>query len=143
MPDYAMLRYTRRPLDDTPLSVADDAATCRQLARHLGRDHELALALWATGWYEARLLSAFVDEPERVTPAQMDRWARDFDNWGVCDTVCFCLFDRTPHAWRKIERWSRDRDDLMKLVCTGETACATMMGGVPSLVGQAVSPAGS
>jgi 3-methyladenine DNA glycosylase AlkD len=36
------------------------------LAKRLGRDHELAAALWDTGWYEARLLSSFVDEPERV-----------------------------------------------------------------------------
>jgi hypothetical protein len=42
----------------------------------------------------------------------MDRWARDFDNWGVCDTLCFCLFDRTPHAWRKVSSWSRRRDEL-------------------------------
>src|SRR5205823_4816523 len=72
----------------------------QKLAKRLGRNHELAAALWETGWYEARLLAAFVDEPQRVTPAQMDRWCRDFDNWGVCDTVCFHLFDRTPHAWR-------------------------------------------
>ena len=39
-------------------------------------------------------MAAFVDEPEKVTPAQMDRWCRDFDNWGICDTVCFHLFDR-------------------------------------------------
>ena len=50
----------------------------------IGRDHELALALWDTGWYEARMLTAFVDEPARVTAAQMDRWARDFDNWAIC-----------------------------------------------------------
>jgi pimeloyl-ACP methyl ester carboxylesterase len=36
MPGYAMLRYTRRPVDDTPLSVAADAATCRHLAKHVG-----------------------------------------------------------------------------------------------------------
>ncbi len=38
MPDYAMLRYTRRPLEDTPLSIASDATTCRQLAKLLGWD---------------------------------------------------------------------------------------------------------
>ena len=53
------------------------------------------------------MLAAFVDEPGKVTAAQMDRWARDFDNWAVCDHQCFHLFDRTPHAWRKIEQWSR------------------------------------
>jgi 3-methyladenine DNA glycosylase AlkD len=84
------------------------------MATRHGRDHALALALWDTGWYEARMLCAFVDEPERVTAAQMDRWARDFDNWGICDTVCLHLFDRTPHAWRKVEQWSRRRDEFVR-----------------------------
>jgi 3-methyladenine DNA glycosylase AlkD len=43
------------------------------LAKRLGRNHELALALWETGWYEARMVAAFLDDPECVTPAQMDR----------------------------------------------------------------------
>jgi 3-methyladenine DNA glycosylase AlkD len=76
-----------------------------QMARRLGRDHALAGALWDTGWYEARMLATFVDEPERVTAAQMDRWCRDFDSWAICDTACFHLFDRTPHAWRKVAQW--------------------------------------
>jgi 3-methyladenine DNA glycosylase AlkD len=84
----------------------------QSLARRVGRNHELAAALWETGWYEARLLAAYVAEPERVTPAQMDRWCRDFDNWGTCDTMCFVLFDRTPHAWRKVEQWSGRRDEF-------------------------------
>jgi 3-methyladenine DNA glycosylase AlkD len=84
------------------------------LAKRLGRNHELAAALWETGWYEARLLTSFVDEPARVTPAQMDRWCRDFDNWGICDTVCFHLFDRTPHAWSKVAQWSDKRDEFVK-----------------------------
>ena len=86
----------------------------RKLAKQLGRSHELAAELWDTGWYEARMLTSFVDEPERVTPSQMDRWARDFDNWAICDTLCFHLFDRTPHAWRKIEQWSRRREEFVK-----------------------------
>ena len=86
----------------------------QQLGKRLGRDHALAAALWETGWYEARMLAAFVDEPDQVTAAQMDRWARDFDNWAVCDHQCFHLFDRTPHAWRKIEQWSRRREEFVK-----------------------------
>jgi 3-methyladenine DNA glycosylase AlkD len=84
------------------------------MAKRLGEDHELALRLWDTGWYEARLLTAFIDDPERVTAAQMDRWARDFDNWGIVDTLCFKLFDRTPHAWRKVELWSTRRGEFVK-----------------------------
>ena len=39
----------------------------RKVARRLGTDHDLALALWATGNHEARLLACFVDDPARVT----------------------------------------------------------------------------
>ena len=85
-------------------------ANMKVLAKQLGRNHELAAALWDTGWYEARMVTSFVDEPTRVTPSQMDRWCRDFDNWGICDTVCFHLFDRTPHAWQKVAQWY-DRDE--------------------------------
>jgi 3-methyladenine DNA glycosylase AlkD len=89
-------------------------ANIQLLGKRLGRNHELAAALWETGWYEARMLTAFVDEPERVTPAQMDRWCRDFDNWGICDTLCFHLFDRTPHAWEKVNRWHDRRAEFVK-----------------------------
>jgi len=78
----------------------------RDYGKKLGRNHELAAALWKSGWYEARMLVAFVDEPEQVTPAQMDRWCREFDNWAICDALCFHLFDRTPHAWKKVSQWS-------------------------------------
>jgi 3-methyladenine DNA glycosylase AlkD len=97
-----------------PKAYGVPVGTIQQLGKQLGRDHDLALALWGTGWYEARMLCAFMDQPERVTPAQMDRWARDFDNWGICDTVCFHLFDRTPHAWKKVGPWSRRREEFVK-----------------------------
>jgi len=86
----------------------------RSLGKKIGRDQTLAEALWKTGWYEARMLAAFVGDPARLTPAQMDRWVRDFDNWAVCDHMCFHLFDRSPHAWRKIAAWSRSRHEFVK-----------------------------
>ena len=84
------------------------------LGKRLGPSHELAMQLWKSGWYEARTLAAFVAEPERLTPAQMDRWARDFDSWAICDTVCFKLFDRTPHAFDKVEQWARREEEFIK-----------------------------
>jgi 3-methyladenine DNA glycosylase AlkD len=86
----------------------------QKVAKPLGRNHELAAALWDTGWYEARMLTSFVDDPARVTSAQMEAWVRDFDNWGICDTLCFNLFDRTPHAWRKVTQWSKQEAEFVK-----------------------------
>jgi 3-methyladenine DNA glycosylase AlkD len=105
-----MARYGIRAARVFGVSVS----ALRQLGKRLGRDHDLALALWGTGWYEARMLAAFVDEPARVTPAQMDRWAGDFENWAICDTMCFHLFDRTPHAWRRIGPWSRRHEEFVR-----------------------------
>jgi 3-methyladenine DNA glycosylase AlkD len=78
------------------------------------RNHALAEALWQTGWYEARLIATMVDDAALVTPAQMDRWCRDFDNWAITDTACFKLFDRSPHAWKKVSKWSRARGEFQK-----------------------------
>jgi 3-methyladenine DNA glycosylase AlkD len=86
----------------------------QKLARRLGRDHALAEALWKTGVYEARMLCAYIDELEKVTPARMDRQARDFDNWAICDTLCFALWVRSPHAFAKIRKWAGHRDEFVK-----------------------------
>lgn len=80
--------------------------TMRPLAKRLGRDHELATALWQSGWYEARLLAAMVGDPEAVTRRQMNAWAASFENWADCDTVCFKLWDRSPLAWEKARQWA-------------------------------------
>jgi 3-methyladenine DNA glycosylase AlkD len=88
--------------------------TLRAYAKALGRDHRLALDLWRTGIYEARLLASFVDDPARVTVAQMNAWCRDFDNWGICDTVCFALFDQSPLAWGRLVPWSRAKGEFQK-----------------------------
>ena len=88
--------------------------TLRAHAKKIGRSHELAAALWATDVYEARMLAAFVDDPARVTVVQMERWCRDFDNWAICDTICFHLFDHTPHAWTKVSAWAVRREEFVK-----------------------------
>jgi 3-methyladenine DNA glycosylase AlkD len=98
----------------------------RKHAKALGRDHELAGALWETGRYEARMLACFIDVPAAVTAAQMDRWCRDFDSWAICDTACFHLFDRTPHAWRKVDQWSRRRGELARRAAFALLACLAL-----------------
>ena len=95
-----------------PLGVS--MVNIQKIARTIGRDHRLAAALWATGIYEARLLAAYVDDPALVTITQMNAWCRDFDNWGVCDTLCFSLFDRTPHAWSRVHAWAPRRAEFVR-----------------------------
>jgi 3-methyladenine DNA glycosylase AlkD len=98
----------------------------QRVAKRLGRNHALALALWATGNYEARTVAIFVAEPARVTPALMDRWCRDFDNWAICDTACFKLFDRLPHAHDKVVQWAGRKDEFQKRAAFALLACLAL-----------------
>jgi 3-methyladenine DNA glycosylase AlkD len=98
----------------TPNALGVRMAAMHGVARAVGPDHDLAVALWKTGGYEARTVAVFVAEPERVTPALMESWCRDFDNWAICDTACFHLFDRTPRAFGKVSQWARRRGEFQK-----------------------------
>ncbi len=86
----------------------------RRIAKRLGTDHALALALWATGNHEARLLACFVDDPRLVTGPQLEEWARDFDSWDICDQATTSLFDQTKHAWPKAVQWARRDEEWVK-----------------------------
>lgn len=113
---------TTMPALGTPM------AKMKQIAKSLGRDHRLAAALWKTGVYEGRMLASMVDEAERVTPAQMDRWIKDCDNWALVDTLAFNLFDRTPYAFAKIAKWARARDEFVKRGAFALLACCAVHG---------------
>lgn len=89
-------------------------ADMQKIAKRTGRDHALAAALWDAGVYETRMLAALVAAPDQVTASQMDRWCASFDNWAVCDTHCMHLFDRTPHAFAKVEQWSRSPEEFVR-----------------------------
>jgi 3-methyladenine DNA glycosylase AlkD len=86
----------------------------RRIAKQAGRDHRLARDLWKSGIHEARILAAFVDDPARVTQAQMESWVKDFDSWDVCDQVCCNLFDQTPFAQRQALAWARRDEEFVR-----------------------------
>ena len=85
-----------------------------ELARRIGKSHDLALELWATGVHDARILAGMIDEPGNVSASQMELWVRDFDNWDVCDGTCCHLFVFAAPAWAKAAEWSRRKKEFEK-----------------------------
>ena len=120
----AHLRSLRSPRDiegmrrfgitTTGEQLGVSVATLRAFARPNRRNHALAIELWESGIHEARVLAALVDDPARVTRSQMERWARQCDNWALTDACCCCLFDRTEFAVEKARSWSRRRAEFVK-----------------------------
>jgi 3-methyladenine DNA glycosylase AlkD len=109
-----------------PTALGVSMANLQKIAKRLGRDHDLAAALWAAGIYEARMLASLVEDPARVTPEQMDAWRADFDNWGIVDTVCFKLFDQSPHAWARIQAWAGLNDEFGRRAAFALLACLAL-----------------
>jgi 3-methyladenine DNA glycosylase AlkD len=96
------------------LSYVVSAPVRHALARRIGRDHDLALRLWASAIHPARILATLVDEPKKVTEAQMEAWVRDFASWDVCDACCCYLFDRVPWSYAKAVEWSARPEEYVK-----------------------------
>lgn len=86
----------------------------RRIAQTLGRDHELALALWETGIPDARIVAGMVAEPTKLTSPQMDAWAKDFSSWDVCDQVCGSAFLASPLAWSKVPEWAVHKEEFVR-----------------------------
>lgn len=86
----------------------------KKLAREIGHDHALAQELWASEIHEARALATLVDEPKKVTERQMNQWAKDFDNWAICDGACINVFRYTRFAHQKCREWSARREEFVK-----------------------------
>jgi len=86
----------------------------KRLAREIGPDHALAQELWASEVFEARVLATLIDEPEKVTGRQMERWAKDLDNWAVCDGACLNLFRHTRFAGAKCVEWNSRQEEFVK-----------------------------
>jgi 3-methyladenine DNA glycosylase AlkD len=76
--------------------------------------HALALALWKTKIYDARAVAFLIDDPGKVTRAQMDDWAAGFDNWATVDGTCGYLFCRTPYAYEKAFEWAEVEPEFIK-----------------------------
>jgi len=84
------------------------------ISKKIGTNHALAQKLWDSGIHEARIIAAVIADPEKTTESQMESWVSDFDSWDVCDQCCSNLFDKTPHARRKILEWSRRDEEFVK-----------------------------
>ncbi len=99
---------------DTRRALGVSMPAMRNLAKRLGKNHDLACDLWNTRVHEAWILAGLIDDPAQVSERQMERWVKDFASWDVCDQVCSNLFDKTPFAYRKVDEWSRRKETFVK-----------------------------
>lgn len=84
------------------------------LANEIGQDNKLALELYDTGIYEARILCSKIYDPECISEKQMDKWAADFENWEICDSFCMGFFVKSQYSLSKAYEWSESDSEFVK-----------------------------
>lgn len=102
-------------------------AVLRPLARQIGKDHERASELWASGIREARLLAIFSEEPKKVTAEQARNWAAEFNSWEIVDHAA-ALFVHAGLADDIIGEFAADEREFVR-----RTAFAMMAWGAVHL----------
>lgn len=80
-------------------------ATLKGLTKRIGVDHELALALWSSGNYDARNLAVKVVDPARMTSADLDRWATEGGDAPMCCSYVGMVAGEGRFAAKKLAQW--------------------------------------
>lgn len=77
----------------------------KALAKEIGTDNDLAIALFDTGIYEARILCSKIFKSEDLTEELLEKWVASFENWEICDSFCMGLVAKSKWAVPKILEW--------------------------------------
>jgi 3-methyladenine DNA glycosylase AlkD len=100
-------------------------AVINPIARLVKRDHDRALALWATGIREARILATATDEPAKVTRSQIDAMAAEFDSWEIVDHAAHLVCD-AKLADEIIAAYAQDEREFVRRTAFSTIATAAV-----------------
>jgi 3-methyladenine DNA glycosylase AlkD len=86
----------------------------KELAKNIGTDSKLAIRLFDSGIYEARILCSKIFNPKELTNELLEKWVVTFENWEICDSFCMGLFAKSEFAIPKILEWSERENEFEK-----------------------------
>jgi 3-methyladenine DNA glycosylase AlkD len=103
--------YRRHGADEPLFGVS--FATFKVMTKKIGVDHELALALWDTGNLDARILAIKIADPERISSADLDRWA-SANLMRMCTGYVSSLAVESAHGSAKAKKWLASSDEGLR-----------------------------
>lgn len=86
----------------------------KELAKEIGTDNKLAIQLFESGIYEARLLCSKLFNPKNITEDLMEKWVKTFENWEICDSFCMGIFAKSELALLKMLEWTERSSEFEK-----------------------------
>lgn len=88
----------------------------RAIAKHVGRDHDLALRLWNEGNHDAKIVGLLIDDPKRLTRDQVEKQV-DGAGPGMLAHVlssCDATLPKSPIAFEIAKDWMASTDPVRR-----------------------------
>jgi hypothetical protein len=87
----------------------------RKLAKQVGRDHDLAMELWQSDVYEARVMGLLIDDPKQITREQAEAQVEQLDqqDQGILTHVFSCCdasLAKTSFVVELADDWISSKD---------------------------------
>ena len=86
----------------------------KSLAKDIGLNNDLAMELFDSGIYEAKLLCCCIFKSGCLTKALMHKFVLEFDNWEICDSFSMGIFSNSAHALEMAFEWSKNEKEFIK-----------------------------
>ena len=85
----------------------------RKIAKEIGKDQELAEALWKTDIHEARLLAGYIADSGKISELVIEKWVLDFNSWDLVDQV-MDVIALSPYGYKKAIEFSSRSEEFVK-----------------------------
>ena len=88
----------------------------RKLAKQVGRDHMLALQLWKTNIYDAKVVGLLIDDPKQVTRAQAEEQVEELEGGYLAHVFATCdaTLAKTSFAFDLACDWMESDDPVRR-----------------------------
>ena len=83
-----------------------------KLRREIGTDQKLAEGLWATKNHDARVLATMVADPEAMTVAKLEAWAKTLADHVITSSLTD-LIRSGPHHEKLAKKWSKSTNEYV------------------------------
>ena len=96
-----------------------DLTQLRKLAKQVGRDHKLALQLWKSKVYDAKVIGLLIDDPKTLTREQAEEQVEALHHGMLIHVFASCgaTLTKTPFAFDLADEWTQSKDDVRR--CCG------------------------
>ncbi|WP_154222042.1 DNA alkylation repair protein [Marinicella rhabdoformis] len=107
---------------DSPYSSFGIGLTVlRKLAKQVGKDHDLAMDLWASDCYDMKVIGVLIDDPKLITTEQMESQVEDLD-FGMMVHVysaCGAPVAKTKFIDEMASKWVESDDPVRRRCAYG------------------------